>query len=92
MKNYFNELLSMSNDLNLDEFYSVSTEKVKQNTSSRISYLKLKYSAASHRTNNFQSTQQQHKITSEKLKILCKLCSNTFGKQKSTAIKKVECA
>ena len=51
MKNYFTMLLSLSNDFNIDEFYSITIEKVKQNiASSRMFWRKLKCLAVSRRT------------------------------------------
>ena len=47
-KNYFTDILSLSNDLNIAEFYSVTIKKLTHNiTNSRLSYLKLKYSDVS---------------------------------------------
>ena len=90
-KNYFSEILSMSNDLNISDFFTINNEKFKQNiTSSKILHVKHKCSASSRRIKILKATQRQHIITTEKLKKICKLFSNTFGKRKSASIKKVE--
>ena len=82
-KNYFNELLSLSNDLNIFDFFAINVEQVKLNiTRSRLLHEKNKYPDISRRIKYLKYSQQQHKITIKKIKRRHNLCSNIFGSQK----------
>ena len=88
-KNSFRELLTLSAELNVLDFYTMSIVKIKKKVvTSRLDYLTHKFSAHSNRNKHLQSTQQLHKLTTERMKIRYKNGAKTFGKSKSAAIKK----
>ena len=87
----FRELLTLSNALNISDFYTMSVENIKNKVvTSRQDYLTNKFSVHSHRKKNLKSTQQLNKLTNEKMKSRYKNCAKTFGKSRSAAISKVE--
>ena len=91
VKNSFRELLTLSNALNISDFYTMSVENIKKKVvASRRDYLTHKFSAHSHRKTHFQSTQQLNKLTNEKMKSRHKNCANAFVKRRAAAISKVE--
>ena len=89
-KNWFTEIISLSNNLNITEFYSVTIEKINCKLLVADYHIKnlniqLSYSG----TNTYYSATMKN-TTSEKLKKRCNVCSQTFAKFKHTEIKKVE--
>ena len=90
-RNSFVELLTLSAELNIVDFNTISIENIKKHvTDSRIDYLTHKYSAVSGRNKHLLKSQKQHKLTNERLKTRYKNCSKTFGKCKSAEINKME--